>query len=69
MCFLIPSQGAMELGSNEANTTAYGTGGLTRGTFHVTNHLSIHMGVYHAIPNIVRGICDRTGDARSCRDS
>eukprot|EP00959_Pyramimonas_sp_CCMP1952_P158618 3317863-Pyramimonas_sp.AAC.1 len=42
----------MEFSSNEANAPAYGTGGLTRGTFHVTSHLTIHMGVYHAIPTL-----------------
>eukprot|EP00959_Pyramimonas_sp_CCMP1952_P050636 1058076-Pyramimonas_sp.AAC.1 len=36
---LIPSKGAVELGSNEANTPAYSAGGLTRGTLHVPNQL------------------------------
>eukprot|EP00959_Pyramimonas_sp_CCMP1952_P299888 6272549-Pyramimonas_sp.AAC.1 len=42
----------MKLGSNAANTPAQSAEGLTCGTLHVPNQVSIHMSVYHSIPTL-----------------
>eukprot|EP00959_Pyramimonas_sp_CCMP1952_P178725 3735741-Pyramimonas_sp.AAC.1 len=49
-CFLISSEGIVELSCDEASTPAHSTGCLTFGTFRRACQLSAHMCVSNSIP-------------------